>query len=493
MILGATATRWGCSLRPSFRCAEGLGLYARQTETSKKPMGPSRYRAGFFRNASGTVAILFAVLSIAAMVFVGAAVDFCRWLNARHQTLAAIDTAVMAAARELQLNPLDVRGALAAAERFYQANVRARLALVSDTVSFRTENNNTAVTAVGSAFLSTTALNLAGVDRLSLLSLSGSEFARAVLSVGPRSATNLEAALVIDISSSMTGQSMTDLKEATNAFVDMIVWPDQSSFTSRVSIVPFSGDVRIPAELISPSRGTLFPSLKSVTVPCGSRAPPGQACALTYRQTPCAAERQGADRYSDVSPGVDRYIVPAYSVSGGCSTSTTGEILPLSNDKARLKARLAGLSAGAGSAAHAGLAWGWYTLSPDWNGLWPAAGSSAARYGSADHAKVAILIADGDFTTEYDGEGLKTSALGAGVAANGASNMQAAAFCAGMKAQGIEIYTIGYGVADGSDVLDVLQGCASGPAQFYRAADGSQLKQALIDVAIRLSSLHLTQ
>ena len=446
----------------------------------------------FFTCGSGSVAILFAVLSVAVTVCFGAAIDFSRWLNARQQTMAAIETAVLAAARELQLNPQNVSGALATADSFYRENVKERLSLTSDTVTFRTEANNTAVTAMGAVFLSTTALRLAGINELSLLSLTGSEFAHAVLSMGPRAGTHVEAALVLDISSSMTAAKMDDLKHSVTNFVEMAIWPDQANFTSRISVVPFTGDVRIPAGMIARVRDPALPGSIAMPVPCGHRAAPGQVCTLTYRQTPCMAERQGIEKYSDAEPGLYNFVMPAYSTSGSCSTASGSEIVPLTNDKTLIRSRIAGLIAGNGAAAHSGLAWGWYTLSPAWNDIWPVPSSSATPYGSSAHVKVAVLIADGDFTTEYDPNGLRTTALGAGLAANGTSNAQTTALCEAMKSAGIAIYAVAYGIEDGTSI-DVLQGCASAPAMYYRAQDGSQLMQALTDVAIRLSSLHLSQ
>jgi len=50
-------------------------------------------------NRSGNVAILFGLIAVVLMLTIGAAVDIGRWLNARDQTLAAIDSAVLAGAR----------------------------------------------------------------------------------------------------------------------------------------------------------------------------------------------------------------------------------------------------------------------------------------------------------------------------------------------------------------------------------------------------------
>ena len=41
----------------------------------------------FFRDRSGNVAIVFALMAVILMLAIGAAVDFGRWLHARDQTI----------------------------------------------------------------------------------------------------------------------------------------------------------------------------------------------------------------------------------------------------------------------------------------------------------------------------------------------------------------------------------------------------------------------
>ena len=61
-------------------------------------------------------------------------------------------------------------------------------------------------------------------------------------------------------------------------------------------------------------------------------------------------------------------------------------------------------------------------------------------------AKIAILMTDGEYNTQYDVNGINTDRTpGAGAAANGTSATQAKALCTGMKAKGIEVYTVGFG------------------------------------------------
>ncbi len=148
-----------------------------------------------------------------------------------------------------------------------------------------------------------------------------------------------------------------------------------------------------------------------------------------------------------------------------------------------------------GTAGQVGTAWAWYTLSPNWKSLWASA-SQPAAYRSANLRKIAILMTDGEYNTEYDQEGIKTGSPGAGTAANGTSAAQAKALCAAMKEKteiDIEIYTVGFEVGNNASADDVLSSCASEPGKYYDAKDEDELKQAFRDIALKLSSLYLSK
>ena len=55
-----------------------------------------------------------------------------------------------------------------------------------------------------------------------------------------------------------------------------------------------------------------------------------------------------------------------------------------------------------GTAGPVGTAWAWYTLSPNWASLWPRPIASRSAYDTAELRKIAILMTDGEYNTEYD-------------------------------------------------------------------------------------------
>jgi Flp pilus assembly protein TadG len=55
-----------------------------------------------------------------------------------------------------------------------------------------------------------------------------------------RSSRNIEVALVLDLTGSMAGQRITDLKKAAKELVDIIVQPVQTPYYSKLALVPYS-------------------------------------------------------------------------------------------------------------------------------------------------------------------------------------------------------------------------------------------------------------
>jgi Flp pilus assembly protein TadG len=448
----------------------------------------------FAADRSGNVTIIFALMLVVLLLAIGAAIDIGRWLHARDQTVAAIDAAVLAGGRALQTSNTDTAGAVATAEKYYKENVATRLSVTDDTVTFAVTDNGQAITAKGTAYIKTPFLRLANVEKLPLLGTSQAEAAKAELAIGGNGGENLEVSMMLDVTGSMAGQKLQDLKDAAKDLINIVVWDDQSKFTSKVALVPFSEDIRLPTtSALNKARGTGLSTSKSV----------GQnSSKTTVYLSDCVVERTGSERYTDAAPQSGQYVMAHYTQSstgngnskkGVCTIPSGSEVMPLSSDKQALIAKVEDLSASGGTAGHLGTAWAWYTLSPNWASLWSAA-SQPQAYGTANLSKIAILMTDGEYNTEYDKDGVKVGSTGAGSAANGDSTTQARALCAAMKQNGLTVYTVGFDLGGKtSESYQTLYQCASDPNKFYSADDGEQLKQAFRDIALKLSSLYLSK
>ncbi|MGI9404479.1 MAG: hypothetical protein ACR2OF_08245 [Hyphomicrobium sp.] len=283
----------------------------------------------------------------------------------------ATDAAVLRGGRALQTNNEDTATAITAAERFYQENVKTRLKLKSDTIAFQIAYDGTAITTSGQAYIATTFLRLANIDQLPLLNGAGAEFSKATLAVGGNGGEKLEVVMILDVTGSMCNpcNKLEDLKEAAKNLVDIVIWDDQSKYTAKVALLPFSEDIRLPLSALDAARGTGLPQSKTVTYWRDA-----ELRSRTYWRSDCVVERTGSEKYTDAAPGAGAYVMAHYTRSstgsgsdrkGVCSIPSSAELVPLSDDKASLAATIDGLSANGRTAGHLRVAWSFYTLSPE--------------------------------------------------------------------------------------------------------------------------------
>ncbi len=431
----------------------------------------------FLQDRSGEVAILFGVMAIALFLTIGGAVDYGRWLHARNQTIAAMDTAVLAAGRSLQTggNPA---AAVAAAQAFYTQNVATRLPLTSDSITFDVAADQMSVTASGNATIATPFLSMAYIDELNILDSAGVDYSTSEIAIGDNAGVNLEISMMLDVTGSMSGSRINDLKTAAKDLIEIVVWEDQSEYTSRVALVPFSEGVRLPNNQ----------ALKKAR---GNRPNKFKKSGTWYYRSNCAVERTGADAYTDAAPGNNRYVMVQYVPNNSrvCKPSASNKILPLTSNKNKLRSNINRLQTTGGTAGHLGTAWSWYTLSPNWNSLWNAE-NQAVDYDTPETQKIAILMTDGSYNTQYTSEGIKS--YYSGYAANGSSTTQARALCTAMKTAGVTVYTVGFGLSSGSTAATTMSQCATDASKAFSAEDGEQLKQAFRAIALELSKLRLS-
>jgi Flp pilus assembly protein TadG len=434
--------------------------------------------------------MVFALMAVVLMLAVGAAVDFGRWLHARDQTLDAVDAGLLAGGRWLQTSSNDNAGAVAAAQSMYTQNIASRLPVLSDNISFAVSSDGMSLTASGTAYINTPFLQLANITKLPLIATGQQPIAKAQLAVGGNGGQNLEVAMMLDITGSMAGQKLTDLQTSATDLINILVWSDQSQYTSKVSIVPFTEDIRLPTTTaINAARGTSLPTSRKVS-------------GTTYYLSDCVVERTGTQKYTDAAPATNQYVMGHYTTNYTTVNGTKkgvcvvpSPVQPLTSNKTTLLNAINNLQAGGGTAGHLGTAWAWYTVSPNWNTLWPS--NAAAAYGTANLQKIAILMTDGDYNTQYSSSGVGVDQNYVGScpdAANGCSGAQALSQCTAMKAEGIVVYTVGFTIpSTDTTAINLLTQCASDPNKFYSAADGTQLQQAFRDIAIKLSSLYLSK
>ncbi len=459
----------------------------------------------FCEDTAGDIAMMFGLMSLAMFFMIGAAVDLGRWLNAKQTTQVAIDAAVLAGGRSLQTSN-DWNAAIAVAEQYYRENTRNRIKLESDEIQFVVVDDGLGFTSTGSAYISTPFMQLAGVDRLPVFSLSAAEHSKAQLAVGGNAKKSVEISVMLDVSGSMAGQKALDMKNAAKDLVDIVVWDDQSQYTSKVAVVPFSTQVRLPNYLLTAARDpAMSANVYGPTHSCRVSGKWRNNCRKGFRRRDCVVERKGNDRYTDAGPGSGRYVMPlfgrnssittGYSGNVNCAVGASSAVMPLSNNKTALKNMIDGLAITGMTAGHLGTAWAWYMISPEWASVLPEA-SRPQPYDTADLQKIAILMTDGEYNQQFTIHGVSTGESQRPTpngAANASSNVQARALCDGMKAKGITVYTVGFALGGNSTAINTMNYCATTPGHAYLAENGEGLRQAFRDIALKISTLYISK
>jgi Flp pilus assembly protein TadG len=198
----------------------------------------------------GNVAMLFGLtLPVLIMMTLGG-VDIHRLSTVRVNLQDALDAAALAAARSPYTNDADLQRVGLAALR---ANLQAypNVTLEADKTSF-TLNDDDVVIADARVQVKTLVANIVLPPYGQLMD--------DYLPVGShsevdRSSRNIEVALVLDVTGSMYGQRIIDLKAAAKDLVDIIVQPVQTPYYSKLALVPYSMGVNLGSNA-NAARGT---------------------------------------------------------------------------------------------------------------------------------------------------------------------------------------------------------------------------------------------
>jgi Flp pilus assembly protein TadG len=491
----------------------------------------------FAREDGGNVAIIFGLTLTIVVSLVGGAVDYGRWLSARNQTQAAVDSALLAAGRTAQTTYGDASKAVASAQAYY-AQMKSKI-VVDDSIVFESINSATSFTAKGTAFVQTPFLAIVGVDKLPVMATSeGVIQSETTIAQGGNSGTSIEIGLMLDTTGSMSGQKLTDLKAAAKDLVDIVVWADQGTYTSKVAIAPFSDTVNVgqyfqavtnqnPAEVSHQEQyqsgtnnvysypascykanGQLKGSCKDQPQYLVSSTPiySWRTVVDSPAKPTCVVERSGTDEAKETVPSSGAWIpswtdalmaspfnMSASQASGYQTCTESSAIVPLTSDKTKLKATIDGLVAENYTAGALGTAWAWYLISPEWGTIFtgsskPEAYSKMSELGPngvPKLQKIAILMTDGEYNTfQYCHTSSCNSVTTIG--------NKAKALCTAMKAKGIKVYTVGFDITGNTAAIGVLSNCATDSSHFYNAANGDALKAAFRDIALKISALRIT-
>lgn len=444
--------------------------------------GMIKFARAFQREEKGAAAVQFALMALPLTVTVFGMVDISRASAAKGHLQDALDAAALAAARSPATTDAGVQ---TVGEGVLQVDLTGAHATLKSS-TFNIVGNKIVASAKA-----TTTPYISDLWRQGDIEIGASTEV-------VRSSKNIEVALALDITGSMSGTKIADLKTAAKDLIDIVIQPTQTPYYTRVALAPYSMGVNV---------GSYAPSVRG-SITSGTCTTPGcnkytftTAAGGTKTNTisNCVSERSGGHAYTDAAP-TTALVGRNYPNSGNPCPGAS--IVPLSSDKTSLKASIDGYSASGSTAGHIGLAWGWYLVSPNWGYLWPDANSKPAAYGTKDLLKVVVLMTDGEFNTTYcKGVISKDSTSGSGSssdhincnASNGDAFEQAEALCDAMKAEGVIIYTVGFALSGNSAAENIMEECATDADHVFLPDSGADLKVAFRTIGQDINALRLSK
>lgn len=249
-----------------------------QDETSAAKSAANRLNPmikRFANDSDGNIIFLFAFMSTLLFLFAGGAVDYTRWNAVRADMIESMDSAGLAMAQIDALNGPEISGLSGEeriaylkdqGEKFFTENFKH--ANVVEDLDIDFEVTTQTITPSASGRIKTLFLGLgerlmsgANTGNLSYLQISSeTEIVR-------RDDGNIEVALVLDITGSMGGSRIDDLKTAAKEMVDIVVREDQDEWYSKLALVPYSMGVNA-GDLADDVRGAV-PSPIQITNAAG--------------------------------------------------------------------------------------------------------------------------------------------------------------------------------------------------------------------------------
>jgi hypothetical protein len=184
----------------------------------------------------------------------------------------------------------------------------------------------------------------------------------------------------------------------------------------------------------------------------------------------------------------------------GMNACPDAKVIPLTADSKSLLASIDDFQANGYTAGAIAIQWTYYMLSPKWRSVIKTAGlgDGPADANPKKIAKVAILMTDGQFNTAFAGASGNYNSQG------NRSRSNAESLCDNMKADGIEIFTIGFDLnnkdmsqTERDQAKGVLKACASDDVSvtkhYFEASTGEELDAAFREIISNTERLALTE
>jgi Flp pilus assembly protein TadG len=501
-----------------------------------------------------------ALLAVPLIAMMGLAIDLARVWLVRSRLQMSLDAAVLVVARDVGTGGTSADGIALFWSDFDRASVSTTAGYLGATATIPLVHNPAPGGVSGSIQLTSTAtvtptlLGVLGIGRVTVSAAATAQTA----------ATGLELALVLDNTGSMAGSSMSSLITASQQLLGVLYGGSDTQPNLFVSVVPFAATVNIGSAhsgwLVGHTinQAPFAPSkwlgcVMARTAKTGAQdgddfndKPPAQAAftAFLYQSTYHVYPNATGITYTTGTgsnkvthhywyPGDNDWTVsPSNIQEPDQSNNSVGPnlvcpslaILPETTSKAAVLAvinQMVPVYRG-GTIISLGLQAGWWTLSPNWQGIWGNP-SLPLSYNTPYMKKAIVLMTDGnnewyDWADGVPGQTPPT-APPAGVPAWTADhdadftaygrllsntrgipyanvtttlNTWMSQMCTTIKQNGIVIYTILFNNTTAA-TQTLFRNCASSPTDYFLSPTDADLQSAFRQIGQDLSTLRISQ
>ncbi len=354
----------------------------------------------FARDEDGHIVIFTTLMLTLMLMLAGVGVDIINFETMRTKQQQTLDRATLAAASLTQ----ELNAEAVVRDYFAKANMSDHLR----SVSFERSFNASTVRAEAEKEVTPIFMNLYDLHNSTKLIARGR-------STAEQRINNIEIMLVLDVSGSMAGTKLTNLKSAATEFVDTVLDQDVENRVS-IGIVPYNGQVNLPQYMQN-----LFTSVDDHgvnNVNCFD-LPSTTYSSLTLSRTTGMPVTAHADTFSGSRQS--SYVAPTNDAAlpvptnRWCAIDTSRNpqanfVRAPTNDRNALRNHINALFAVGATSINAGMKWGMALLDPSANTLYTgfvSAGQTPSyfsnrpfEYSDREAMKIVVLMTDGEHFAE---------------------------------------------------------------------------------------------
>ena len=449
-------------------------------------MGIRRGLGAFGSSQRGNVAMMTALIAVPLLGLLGGAVDLVRMNQMRSEIQGVVDAGVLAIS-EINNN----NDPKTTVEQFVKAGLR-QSKLDPDAISLDVKVaeviNGKTVDVTANYQMKTFFLGMLGMNNMDIK----------IASSGTQTYSDIEIALVLDISGSMEGEKFENMQDAAEDFIDAVL-TDKMKQQTTISIIPFSSNVNVGDNFWE------FVKKKNVDNNHDTNFFDGHVW------DGCVEWNVGM--FNDDRPTPNSLnVMPRFKDDADASLrhcpESNNEALYLSNTRSDLKDKIDDLTISRNTSLDVGALIGLKALSPDMKAHLK--GDQQAKHPAAYDSgvmKALIIMTDGE-ATDHKRPNAGCDVLGFWDWSNNqnqwvwkncsyqkySASQNRTNFtqvCNEAKSNGIMVYTIGFQINKGGNSDKIMSACASSVSQYYYIED-TNISAAFKSIAASINGVRLT-